>query len=80
MDNMASKIAPNTIIGKNTKIGYFSLIGFPEDSKNLIKIGECCKIGSGCNIQVRPRDSGWINKVIGECDATVLRGRIIAAL
>lgn len=50
MKNGVNMIHPRTLIGKNTKIGIYSIIGYPENEGKYVEIGQNCKIGNHVTI------------------------------
>lgn len=50
MRDIPNMIHPTTQIGKNTKIGIYSIIGYPPKKEKCVKIGENCEIGNHVTI------------------------------
>jgi len=50
MKDKVNIIHPRTQIGKNTKIGMYSVIGYPENEGKHVEIGQDCKIGNHVTI------------------------------
>jgi acetyltransferase-like isoleucine patch superfamily enzyme len=50
MKKEVNMIHPHTRIGKNTKIGIYSVVGYPENEEKYVEIGQNCKIGNHVTI------------------------------
>ena len=51
MGEFHKMIQPHTRIGKNTKIGLYSIIGYPEREGKCVEIGQNCEIGNYVTIR-----------------------------
>ncbi|MBU0577908.1 MAG: DapH/DapD/GlmU-related protein [Bacteroidota bacterium] len=60
----SNAVSPSTKIGENTKIGLYSVIGYPEVKDKVVKIGNECIIGN--HVTVCPRVKIGNGVIIGD--------------